>query len=38
MSAPVLFSLSKDDPAGPALGKLIGAERGEIEVRRFPDG
>ncbi len=38
MSAPVLFSLSKDDPAGPALGELIGAERGEIEVRRFPDG
>ncbi len=38
MTAPLLFALDPSDPLRAGLAAALGAERGEIETRRFPDG
>ncbi|MGK7865461.1 ribose-phosphate pyrophosphokinase [Falsiroseomonas sp. E2-1-a4] len=38
MTSPLLFALDPSDPLRAGLAAAVGAERGEIETRRFPDG
>ncbi len=38
MTSPLLFALDPSDPLSPGLAAALGAERGELETRRFPDG
>lgn len=38
MTVPLIFALDATDPLRAGLAAAIGAEAGEIETRRFPDG